>query len=294
LDHIATIQRDARAGEASERPAWPMIVFKTPKGWTGPKHLDGHPIEDNYRSHQVPLSNVREDPEQTRRLEEWMRSYRPEELFDDDGRLRADIASVNPSGNRRMSANPHANGGLLTRALKLPDFRNYAVDVPTPGASVAEPTRVLGGWLADVVKANPTNFRVFGPDETASNRLNATVDAADKTWIAQTLPTDDHLSPTGRVMEVLSEHQCQGWLEGYLLTGRHGVFNCYEAFVHIVDSMFNQHAKWLKVTRAIPWRAPIPSLNYLLSSPSWRQVHKGFTHQTPTYIDTEVKMTSAL
>ncbi|WP_298323737.1 phosphoketolase family protein [Haloactinopolyspora sp.] len=285
LDHIATIQRDARAGESSERPAWPMIVFKTPKGWTGPKHLDGHPIEDNYRSHQVPLSNVREDPAQTRRLEEWMRSYRPEELFDDDGRLRADIASVNPSGNRRMSANPHANGGLLTRALKLPDFRNYAVDVPTPGASVAEPTRVLGGWLADVVKANPTNFRVFGPDETASNRLNATVDAADKTWIAQTLPTDDHLSPTGRVMEVLSEHQCQGWLEGYLLTGRHGVFNCYEAFVHIVDSMFNQHAKWLKVTRAIPWRAPIPSLNYLLSSHVWRQDHNGFTHQDPGFID---------
>src|SRR5690606_28373262 len=203
-----------------------------------------------------------------------------------------DIASVNPSGNRRMSANPHANGGLLTRALKLPDCRNCAVDVPTPGASVAEPTRVLGGWLADVVKANPTNFRVFGPDETASNRLNATVDAADKTWIAQTLPTDDHLSPTGRVMEVLSEHLCQGWLEGYLLTGRHGVFNCYEAFIHIVDSMFNQHAKWLKAANAIPWRRPIASLNILLSSHVWRQDHNGFTHQDPGFLDVVVNKKS--
>ncbi len=220
-----------------------------------------------------------------RMLEEWMRSYRPEELFDDDGRVRPDVAALNPTGDRRMSANPHANGGSLTRDLSLPDFRRHAVEVPTPGAAVAEPTRVRGEWLAGVIEANPTNFRVFGPDETASNRLDATIEAGGKTWLSGTLPTDDKLSPTGRVMEMLSEYQCQGSLEGYLLTGRHGVFNCYEAFVHIVDSMFNQHAKWLKVTRDIPWRAPIPSLNYVLSSHVWRQDHNGFTHQDPGFID---------
>ncbi|WP_051426756.1 phosphoketolase family protein [Jiangella gansuensis] len=286
LDHIAAIRAEAADnGRTDHRPPWPMIVFRTPKGWTGPREVDGHQVEDTYRSHQVPMSAVRGNEEYTRLLESWMRSYRPEELFDDDGRLRADLRELSPSGTRRMSANPHANGGLLTRDLTLPDFRRHAVQVPVPGGTVAEPTRVLGVWLADVLRANPTTMRVFGPDETASNRLNATVDVAGKTWLAETLPVDEDLSPAGRVMEMLSEHQCQGWLEGYLLTGRHGLFNCYEAFIHIIDAMFNQHAKWLKVSRGIPWRAPVPSLNYLLSSHVWRQDHNGFSHQDPGFID---------
>ncbi|TDD68498.1 phosphoketolase family protein [Jiangella aurantiaca] len=285
LDHIATIQRDARDGTLRERPAWPVVVFKTPKGWTGPHEVDGHLVENTYRAHQVPMSAVRGNKEYTRLLEQWMRSYRPEELFDDDGRLRPDLRELSPSGPRRMSANPHANGGVLTDDLRLPDFRAYAVDVPVPGGVVAEPTRVLGEWLAGVVTANPANFLIMGPDETASNRLSAAVDAGGKRWLGETLSTDDSLSPTGRVLEMLSEHQCQGWLEGYLLTGRHGLFSCYEAFIHIIDAMFNQHAKWLKVTREIPWRAPIPSLNYLLSSHVWRQDHNGFSHQDPGFID---------
>ncbi|HEY9410704.1 MAG TPA: phosphoketolase family protein [Jiangellaceae bacterium] len=285
LDQIATIKADAADGTLHGRAAWPMIVFKTPKGWTGPREVDGQPVENTYRSHQVPMNHVRGNDAYTTLLEEWMRSYRPEELFDDDGRLRGDIAAINPSGSRRMSANPHANGGTLTRDLRLPDFRDHGVDVPAPGGAIAESTRVLGNWLGKVVEDNPRNFRVFGPDETASNRLGAAVEVGDKAWQAEVVPTDDHLSPTGRVMEMLSEHQCQGWLEGYLLTGRHGVFSCYEAFIHIIDAMFNQHAKWLKVTREIPWRAPVPSLNYLLSSHVWRQDHNGFSHQDPGFID---------
>ncbi len=285
VDEITAIKQSARDGGLDERPSWPMIVFKTPKGWTGPREIDGVQVEDTYHSHQVPMNHVRGNAAYTKVLDEWMRSYRPEELFDDDGRLRADIRALNPRGQRRMSANPHTNGGVLTRDLRLPDFRAHAVDVPTPGGSVAEATRVLGGWLAQIVDANRQNFRVFGPDETASNRLGATVEVGDKVWQASVVDTDDHLSTSGRVMEMLSEHQCQGWLEGYLLTGRHGVFSCYEAFIHIIDSMFNQHAKWLKVTREIPWRVPIPSLNYLLSSHVWRQDHNGFSHQDPGFID---------
>ncbi|NED98646.1 phosphoketolase family protein [Phytoactinopolyspora halotolerans] len=285
LDEITTLQREAREGTSTTRPNWPMIVFKTPKGWTGPQTVDGLPVENTWRSHQVPMGGVRGNDEYTALLESWMRSYRPEELFDSAGALRAEIARLNPAGTRRMSANPHANGGVLSRDLKLPDFRDYAVDVPEPGGVNAEATRVLGGWLGDVVRANPANFRIFGPDETISNRLKATVDAGGKAWNAEMLPTDEHLSVDGRVIEMLSEHQCQGWLEGYLLTGRHGIFNSYEAFIHIVDAMFNQHAKWLKVTRHIPWRAPIPSLNYLLSSHVWRQDHNGFSHQDPGFID---------
>src|SRR5690625_3383104 len=285
LDEIARIKQAARDGTLEERPAWPMLVCKTAKGWTGPEKVDGQPIENTYRSHQVPMNHVRGNAEYTTLLENWLRSYRPEELFDDDGRLIEEVRKLNPAGTRRMSANPHANGGTLTRDLRLPDFRAHGIDVPVPGGAVAEATRVLGGWLGDVVQANPDNFRVFGPDETASNRLGATVAVGGKAWQGEVLPTDEDLSTTGRVMEVLSEHQSQGWLEGYLLTGRHGVFNSYEAFVHIVDSMFNQHAKWLKVTRDLPWRMPIPSLNYLLSSHVWRQDHNGFTHQDPGFID---------
>jgi xylulose-5-phosphate/fructose-6-phosphate phosphoketolase len=284
LDEIAQIHETARNG-GTTRPAWPVIVFRTPKGWTGPEEVDGNPVANTWRSHQVPLAGVRENDEHRQMLEEWMRSYRPEELFDGNGSLNAEIAKLNPVGQRRMSANPHANGGLLSRDLKLTDFRSYAVDVPRPGEPTAEATRVLGEWLGTVVEANPDNFRVFGPDETISNRLNGTVEAGGKTWNADILPTDQNLSRTGRVTEMLSEHQCQGWLEGYVLTGRHGIFNSYEAFIHIVDAMFNQHAKWLKVTRQIPWRAPIPSLNYLLSSHVWRQDHNGFTHQDPGFID---------
>jgi xylulose-5-phosphate/fructose-6-phosphate phosphoketolase len=285
LDEIAAIQRAAREDRDAARPRWPMIVLRTPKGWTGPKEVDGLPVEGTWRSHQVPVDGAREDPAHLRVLEKWLRSYRPEELFDDAGRLRAELAALAPAGDRRMSANPHANGGELLRDLVLPDFRDYAVDVPKPAATTNEATRVLGGFLRDVFARNPDNFRLFGPDETASNRLAAVFEATAKTWVAEIEPVDEHLAPDGRVMEVLSEHLCQGWLEGYLLTGRHGLFNCYEAFIHIVDSMFNQHAKWLKVTQGIPWRRPLASLNYLLSSHVWRQDHNGFSHQDPGFID---------
>jgi xylulose-5-phosphate/fructose-6-phosphate phosphoketolase len=285
LDEIVEIQRRAREDHDLTRPRWPMIVLASPKGWTGPKEVDGLPVEGTWRAHQVPLAEVRTNPQHLAQLEEWMRSYRPEELFDESGAVHPEITALAPEGDRRMSANPHANGGLLTRDLELPDFRDYAVEVPAPAKVTSEATRVLGDWLRDVIKANPDRFRLMGPDETASNRLQAVFEVTDRVWEAKRLPTDDHLAPDGRVMEVLSEHMCQGWLEGYLLTGRHGLFNCYEAFIHIVDSMFNQHAKWLKVTRQIPWRRPIPSLNYLLSSLVWRQDHNGFTHQDPGFID---------
>ena len=285
LDSIAAIQTAARDGGEVERPRWPLLVLKTPKGWTGPREVNGVPVEGTWRSHQVPLAGVREDPAQLGRLEEWLRSYRPEELFDEAGRLRAELAALPPEGERRMSANPHANGGELLRELVLPDFRDYAVDVPSPGTTFGEATRVLGTFLRDVVARNGDNFRLFGPDETASNRLGDVFDVTGRTWVAATEPTDEGLAPDGRVMEILSEHLCQGWLEGYLLTGRHGLFNCYEAFIHIVGSMFNQHAKWLKVTRHLPWRRPIASLNYLLSSHVWRQDHNGFSHQDPGFID---------
>jgi xylulose-5-phosphate/fructose-6-phosphate phosphoketolase len=286
LTDIATIQANARSGEAPvERPQWPMIVLRSPKGWTGPKEVDGFPVEGTWRSHQVPLSETRTNDAHRALLEEWMKSYRPEELFDDDGRLVAHLRALPPQGERRMSGNPHANGGLLLRDLEMPDFRQYAVPVDEPGATYSEPTRVLGELVRDVISANPTDFRLMGPDETASNRLQVVFEATDRVWVAENLPTDDHLGADGRVMEVLSEHLCQGWLEGYLLTGRHGLFNCYEAFIHIIDSMFNQHAKWLKVTRDIPWRRPIASLNYLLSSHVWRQDNNGFSHQDPGFID---------
>jgi xylulose-5-phosphate/fructose-6-phosphate phosphoketolase len=285
LDEIAAIQRAARSGASPERPRWPMIVLRTPKGWTGPKEVDGLPAEGSFRSHQVPLAAVRTNPDHLAQLEAWLRSYRPEELFDQTGAVRREVTALAPEGELRMSANPHANGGVLARELELPDFRAYAVDVPAPARVSSEGTRVLGAWLRDVMRANADRFRIMGPDETASNRLQAVFEATDRVWQAERLPSDDHLAPDGRVMEVLSEHLCQGWLEGYLLTGRHGLFNCYEAFIHIVDSMFNQHAKWLKVTRQIPWRRPIPSLNYLLSSHVWRQDHNGFSHQDPGFID---------
>ncbi|HET9029920.1 MAG TPA: phosphoketolase family protein, partial [Candidatus Aquilonibacter sp.] len=268
-----------------ERPMWPMIVLRTPKGWTGPRIVDGVPIEGTWRAHQVPIANVRENPEHLAILEAWMRSYRPEELFDDTGRLHAEIRAAAPRGDRRMSANPVSNGGLLVRDLLMPDFCDYAVDVPSPGGAVAESTRPLGAFLRDIIKRNAGRFRLFGPDETASNRLDAVFEVTDRAWMASTLPTDEHESPDGRVMEILSEHVIEGWLEGYLLTGRHGFFSCYEAFIHIVDSMFNQHAKWLKSIRHIPWRRPIASLNYLLTSHVWRQDHNGFSHQDPGFID---------
>jgi xylulose-5-phosphate/fructose-6-phosphate phosphoketolase len=285
LDRIAAIQRGAREDGDETRPRWPAIVLRSPKGWTGPRTVDGLPVEGSWRSHQVPLARVRENPEHLRMLEEWMRSYRPEELFDEGGAVVSDLARLAPKGPRRMSANSHANGGLLLRDLELPDFRTYAVDVPTPAATFSEATRVLGGFLRDVIARNPDTFRLFGPDETESNRLGAVFDVTARAWEGELVDTDTGLAREGRVMEVLSEHQCQGWLEGYLLTGRHGLFNCYEAFIHIVDSMFNQHAKWLKVTRGIPWRMPIASLNYLLSSHVWRQDHNGFSHQDPGFID---------
>jgi xylulose-5-phosphate/fructose-6-phosphate phosphoketolase len=284
-EEIAQIQRKARAQRLRERPRWPMIVLRSPKGWTGPKAVDGRPAEGSFRSHQVPLSDLAGNAEHLAQLEQWMRSYRPEELFDDGGALRADLAALAPEGERRMGANPHANGGLLLRELELPDFHDYAVEVPSPTATVSEPTRVLGNFVRDVIRMNPQSFRLMGPDETASNRLSAVFEATDRVWEAELLESDDHLAPQGRVMEALSEHLCQGWLEGYLLSGRHGVFNCYEAFIHIIDSMFNQHAKWLKVSREIPWRAPVASLNYLLSSHVWRQDHNGFSHQDPGFID---------
>jgi xylulose-5-phosphate/fructose-6-phosphate phosphoketolase len=285
LGEIAEIQRRAREDGDLERPRWPMIVLKTPKGWTGPKMVDGLPAEGSFRSHQVPLARPRTDDVQREQLAQWLASYRPAELFEEDGSLRAELAALAPAGERRMGANPHANGGLLLRDLELPDFRDYAVEVAAPATTMSEATRVLGTFLRDVVAANRENFRIMGPDETESNRLGAVFEATDRQWEAETLPTDVHLARCGQVMEVLSEHLCQGWLEGYLLTGRHGMFNCYEAFIHIVDSMFNQHAKWLKVTRGIPWRRPIASLNYLLSSHVWRQDHNGFSHQDPGFID---------
>jgi xylulose-5-phosphate/fructose-6-phosphate phosphoketolase len=285
LDDIASIQSAARSNGAVRRPRWPMIVLRTPKGWTGPEEVDGVPVEGTWRSHQVPLAETRENPEHLRLLEKWLHSYKPEELFDEKGALVRELAQLPPRGDRRMSANPHTNGGTVLRDLVLPDFRTYAVDVPKPGTTFSEATRVLGGFLRDIVAGNGDNFRVFGPDETASNRLGSLFEATSRTWIAETEATDEQLAADGRVMEVLSEHLCQGWLEGYLLTGRHGLFNCYEAFIHIVDSMFNQHAKWLKVTRHIPWRRPIASLNYLLTSHVWRQDHNGFSHQDPGFID---------
>ncbi|MFL5977639.1 MAG: phosphoketolase, partial [Gaiellaceae bacterium] len=284
---IKEIQREAREGGATGRPRWPAIVLVTPKGWTGPKEVDGKPAEGSFRSHQVPLADLGNRPEHLAQLEQWMRSYRPEELFDERGALAAEVAALAPEGERRMGANPHANGGLLLRDLVLPDFREYAVNVDAPASGKSEATRVLGAFLRDVMRLNEAgrNFRVFGPDETASNRLGAVLEVTDRVFEGEILPADDHLARHGRVMEVLSEHMCQGWLEGYLLTGRHGLFNCYEAFIHIVDSMFNQHAKWLKVTREIPWRRPIASLNYLLTSHVWRQDHNGFSHQDPGFID---------
>ena len=285
IEEITRIQKAAREDGATERPRWPMIVFRTPKGWTGPKTIDGKQVEGNWRSHQVPMSEVRKNAENRAILETWLRSYRPEELFDERGALVPELATLPPRSYRRMSANPVANGGELLRDLSLPDFRDYAVDVPRPGATVSEAARVLGTYVRDVMDRNRETFRMFGPDETASNRLGAVLEVTDRTWMAEIIPGDDHLAPDGRVMEVLSEHQCQGWLEGYLLTGRHGMFNCYEAFIHIIDSMFNQHAKWLKVTREIPWRRPIASLNYVLSSLVWRQDHNGFSHQDPGFID---------
>lgn len=283
---IRRIQESARSGGAPTRPRWPMIVLRVPKGWTGPKEVDGKPVEGSFRSHQVPMGEM-DRPDHIALLDKWLRSYRPEELFDEAGRLRAELAELAPTGPRRMGANPHANGGLLLRELRLPDFRNYAVKVESPGAVNAEATRVQGAFLRDVLRRNADqkNFRVFSPDETASNRWGAVFEATDRRWLDDIRPTDDHLAPDGRVMEVLSEHLCQGWLEGYLLTGRHGFFNCYEAFIHIVDSMFNQHAKWLKTTREIPWRRSIASLNYLLTSHVWRQDHNGFSHQDPGFID---------
>ena len=287
LQRIQEIQQRARSTADETLPRWPMIVLRTPKGWTGPKTVDGQAIEGTFRAHQVPLAEVRSNPAHLRQLEDWMRSYGPAELFDSAGRLRAELAALAPRAERRMGANPHANGGLLLRDLRMPEFREYAVPVVHPGQSDAEDTRVLGNFLRDVIRLNqePRTFRLFGPDETNSNRLNAVFEATDRQWVAQTIPGDDHLAPRGSVMEVLSEHLCQGWLEGYLLTGRHGLFNSYEAFIHIVDSMFNQHAKWLKVTRQIPWRRRLASLNYLLSSHVWRQDHNGFTHQGPGFID---------
>ena len=284
IGEIQAIQHAARTDGVVERPRWPMIVLRSPKGWTGPKEVDGKRIEGTYRAHQVPMGEM-DRPDHVQILDEWMRSYRPQELFDTDGRLQPEIAALAPSGAKRMSANPHANGGLLLQDLKLPDFQSYAVDVPVPGAVDAEATRVQGQYIRDVIAKNPHDFRVFSPDETNSNRWNAVFEVTDRCSMAKILPGDDHVAPDGRVMEVLSEHLCEGWLEGYLLTGRHGFFSSYEAFIHIVDSMFNQHAKWLKVSKEIPWRRPIASLNYLLSSHVWRQDHNGFSHQDPGFID---------
>lgn len=292
ISEIKTIQYEARKNKetsssksVAERPRWPMIILRTPKGWTCPKEVDGLRTEGYWRAHQVPITDLAANPEHVKLLEKWMKSYKPEELFDSNGKLVPELAALAPSGTRRMGDNPHANGGILLRDLRMPDFRDYAVDVPAPGQVEAEATRVAGEFLRDVMKANKSNFRLMGPDETTSNRLGAVLEVTDRTWLADTYPYDDHLSPDGRVMEILSEHTCEGWLEGYLLTGRHGLFNCYEAFIHIVDSMFNQHAKWLKVARQIPWRRPIASLNILLSSHVWRQDHNGFSHQDPGFID---------
>ncbi len=293
LDRIAAIQRTAREGATADRPVWPMLVLRSPKGWTGPVEVDGLPVEGTWRAHQVPLPSARDSEERLRQLEDWLRSYRPDELFDDSGAPLPDTVALAPGGDHRMSATPHANGGLLRQDLDLPDFRGFAVEVESPGAVDAQATAVLGRYLAEVIRRNPLTFRLFGPDETASNRLAPAVyEATDKQWNAQILDLDEHLARAGRVMEVLSEHQCQGWLEGYLLTGRHGLFNSYEAFIHIVDSMFNQHAKWLEASAQVPWRASIASLNYLLSSHVWRQDHNGFTHQDPGFLDLVVNKSS--
>ncbi|MFO7578860.1 MAG: phosphoketolase family protein [Nitrosomonas halophila] len=287
LSEIQSIQTQARLNGVTQRPRWPMIILRTPKGWTGPKEVDGLKMEGSWRSHQVPLSDLTKKPERIQQLEAWLKSYRPEELFDAEGKLVESLQALAPTGNRRMGANPHANGGLLLKQLRMPDFREYAVSVTQPGQTMAESTRIMGGFMRDIMRLNlkARNFRVFGPDETASNRLGDLYEVTPKTWLAETLPEDENLAPDGRVMEILSEHTCQGWLEGYLLTGRHGLFSCYEAFIHIVDSMFNQHAKWLKVSKEIPWRRPIASLNYLLTSHVWRQDHNGFSHQDPGFID---------
>ena len=286
LDEIASIQRRAREGQADEPPVWPMIVLRTPKGWTGPKEVDGRKTEGFWRSHQVPFAEM-DKPEHQKLLEEWLKSYRPDELFDERGAPRSELLALVPKGARRMGANPHANGGLLLRDLHLPSVEQYAVSVTEPGQTLAESTRIMGTYLGDVMKLNADarNFRVVGPDETASNRLSALFEVTSRAWVAERLPEDEQLARDGRVMEILSEHTCQGWLEGYLLTGRHGFFSCYEAFIHIVDSMFNQHAKWLKVSKEVPWRRPIASLNILLTSHVWRQDHNGFTHQDPGFID---------
>ena len=287
IAEIKKIQANARNTGATTRPRWPMIIFRSPKGWTGPKKVDGLKVEDFWRAHQVPVAEMATKPDHIKILEKWMKSYKAGELFDENGTLIPELAELAPKGNRRMGANPHANGGLLLRPLEMPDFRDYAIDVPEPGKIKAEATKVLGQFLRDVIKLNAKyrNFRVFGPDETASNRLSALFEATERQWMARTQPEDEHLAPEGRVMEILSEHTCQGWLEGYLLTGRHGFFSCYEAFIHIVDSMFNQHAKWLKTCRELPWRESIASLNYLLTSHVWRQDHNGFSHQDPGFID---------
>lgn len=287
IDNIKMIQHDARVNGNLRRPCWPVIILRSPKGWTGPKEVDGKRTEDSWRSHQVPFSDVLDNPKHLELLEAWLKSYRPDELFDDSGYFKDEYRELAPRGQRRMGANPHANGGQLLRELTLPDYRDYAVEVARPGHTVAESTRIMGQYLRDVMARNmdKRNFRVMGPDETASNRLGALFEVTGRSWMAETLPEDDHLSPDGRVMEILSEHTCQGWLEGYLLTGRHGLFSCYEAFIHIVDSMFNQHAKWIKVSKEIPWRRPIASLNYLLTSHVWRQDHNGFSHQDPGFID---------
>src|SRR6266567_4493685 len=287
IEEIRAIQNEGRSKEPVTLPVWPMIVLRTPKGWTGPKVVDGKPVEGTWRAHQVPVTDMDTKRGHLKILEEWLKSYRPEELFDEKGKLVEELLELAPKGECRIGANPHANGGLLLKDLLMPDFREYAVSVPKPGIETAESTRVLGTFLRDVMKLNleQANFRVFGPDETASNRLDAVYQATDKVWMEPILPVDEHLSPNGRVMEILSEHMCQGWLEAYLLTGRHGFFSCYEGFVHIVDSMFNQHAKWLKTTRHIPWRRPIASLNYLLTSHVWRQDHNGFSHQDPGFLD---------
>ncbi|MEM6753576.1 MAG: phosphoketolase family protein [Cyanobacteria bacterium P01_C01_bin.38] len=286
IHEIRDIQQDARQNGFKQRPQWPMIILRSPKGWTGPKEVDGKKTEDYWRSHQVPLSSMASEPAHVKMLEDWMKSYKPEQLFDENGKLIDELAELAPSGNRRMGDNPHANGGVLLRDLKMPDFRDYGIKVEA-GQTIDEATRVMGKLLRDVMKLNldTQNFRLFGPDETASNRLADVLDVTPRTWVAETLEYDDNLAADGRVMEILSENTCQGWLEGYLLTGRHGLFSCYEAFIHIIDSMFNQHAKWLKTTREIPWRRPVASLTYLLTSHVWRQDHNGFSHQDPGFID---------
>ncbi|NOQ35542.1 MAG: phosphoketolase [Methylococcaceae bacterium] len=297
IEEIKAIQQQARSSGIAHRPQWPVIILRSPKGWTGPKEVNGLKTEDFWRSHQVPFSGVRENPEYLKLLEEWLKSYRPDELFDENGKFLSELAELAPKGTRRMSDNPHTNGGLLLHKLRMPDFADYAVDVPTPGSTIAEATRVQGEFLRDVMKLNADkqNFRLFGPDETASNRWSAAFEETPRRWMDSTIPEDDNLGVDGRVMEILSEHTCQGWLEGYLLTGRHGFFNCYEAFIHIIDSMFNQHAKWLKTTsQEIEWRRPIASLNYLLSSHVWRQDHNGFSHQDPGFIDHVVNKKSEI